>query len=121
MGQQGSFGLALPWVVSQTILLPFVFDVVLTLVRRLGRGENVLKAHREHLYQRLMRAGLTHAEALRMAMLRVFLCAGVAVAFYLAKSVFYGWLGFAVAVAIMIQYWLAVRRIERRAGMAGEG
>ncbi|HNY27213.1 MAG TPA: hypothetical protein PLA90_12675 [Candidatus Sumerlaeota bacterium] len=38
-------------------LLPlslYLYDVLLTLVRRSLRGENVFKAHREHLYQRML-------------------------------------------------------------------
>jgi len=40
---------------------PFIFDTAFTLVRRLARRENVLEAHRTHLYQRLVAAGLSHA------------------------------------------------------------
>jgi len=36
---------------------PFVVDAVFTFLRRLSRGENVLQAHRSHLYQRLVLAG----------------------------------------------------------------
>ena len=46
-------------VASILILWPFIFDTVLTLVRRLLRGEMVWQAHREHLYQRLVISGLS--------------------------------------------------------------
>lgn len=39
---------------------PFVFDTVFTLIRRLLRGENILQAHRSHLYQRLVISGWSH-------------------------------------------------------------
>lgn len=42
------------------VVWPFVFDAVYTVMRRFQRGENVLAAHRSHLYQRLARAGWTH-------------------------------------------------------------
>lgn len=45
---------------SILILWPFVFDTLLTLVRRLMRRELIWKAHREHLYQRLVIAGVSH-------------------------------------------------------------
>lgn len=45
---------------SILILWPFVFDTLLTLVRRLMRRELIWKAHREHLYQRLVIAGFSH-------------------------------------------------------------
>jgi UDP-N-acetylmuramyl pentapeptide phosphotransferase/UDP-N-acetylglucosamine-1-phosphate transferase len=41
----------------------FVFDSVLTFFRRLVRGEKVWLAHREHLYQRLVISGRSHATA----------------------------------------------------------
>jgi FlaA1/EpsC-like NDP-sugar epimerase len=41
-------------------VFPFVFDSSFTFVRRLLRGENVFHAHRSHLYQRLVIAGLSH-------------------------------------------------------------
>ena len=39
---------------------PFVFDTSLTVVRRIRRRENLLAAHRSHLYQRLTQAGWSH-------------------------------------------------------------
>jgi UDP-N-acetylmuramyl pentapeptide phosphotransferase/UDP-N-acetylglucosamine-1-phosphate transferase len=41
-------------------VLPFVFDTVFTLVRRLLNGEKVWQAHRSHLYQRLVINGYSH-------------------------------------------------------------
>jgi UDP-N-acetylmuramyl pentapeptide phosphotransferase/UDP-N-acetylglucosamine-1-phosphate transferase len=41
-------------------LWPFLFDTGHTLCRRLLRGENILQAHRSHLYQRLVRSGWSH-------------------------------------------------------------
>jgi glycosyltransferase WbpL len=42
------------------LLWPFVFDTTLTLIRRASRFENVLTAHRSHIYQRLVIAGCSH-------------------------------------------------------------
>jgi len=47
-------------VVGLLLVWPFVFDTTFTFFRRLVRGENVLVAHRGHLYQRLVIAGLSH-------------------------------------------------------------
>ena len=44
------------------ILLPIVGDAVYTLFCRLYRGENIFKAHRNHLYQRLNQVGWPHAQ-----------------------------------------------------------
>ncbi len=41
-------------------LVPLLGDSAYTISRRLLRGENVLLAHHSHLYQRLLRAGLSH-------------------------------------------------------------
>ncbi len=38
----------------------FLFDSIVTFVRRAIRGEKVWKAHREHLYQRLVTSSLSH-------------------------------------------------------------
>jgi UDP-N-acetylmuramyl pentapeptide phosphotransferase/UDP-N-acetylglucosamine-1-phosphate transferase len=53
--ESGSFfwqGLCLVWI--------FVFDGILTIIRRALRGENIFLAHRSHLYQRLVIAGFSH-------------------------------------------------------------
>ncbi|MDX2111814.1 MAG: glycosyl transferase, partial [Verrucomicrobiota bacterium] len=43
------------------LLWPFIMDASFTFGRRLLRGENVFKAHRSHLYQRLVLSGWSHA------------------------------------------------------------
>jgi len=42
-------------------LWPFLFDSTFTFFRRLAKGENVIRAHRSHLYQRLVQTGASHA------------------------------------------------------------
>jgi UDP-N-acetylmuramyl pentapeptide phosphotransferase/UDP-N-acetylglucosamine-1-phosphate transferase len=44
------------------IVWPFLFDSGLSFLRRLLHRENVFKAHRSHLYQRLVLAGWSHAQ-----------------------------------------------------------
>jgi UDP-N-acetylmuramyl pentapeptide phosphotransferase/UDP-N-acetylglucosamine-1-phosphate transferase len=44
------------------VLWPFLFDGTFTLFRRIRKRENILKAHRSHLYQRLVIAGKTHRQ-----------------------------------------------------------
>lgn len=44
------------------ITLPLIGDAIYTLIRRLMRRENIFKAHRSHLYQRLQQSGWTHAQ-----------------------------------------------------------
>ncbi len=47
-------------VVALLFIWPFFLDTALTFTRRLIAGENVLKAHRSHFYQRLVISGLPH-------------------------------------------------------------
>jgi len=42
------------------LVWPFVFDASLTFLRRWRRGEQLARAHRSHLYQRLVISGLSH-------------------------------------------------------------
>lgn len=42
------------------LVWPFLFDTILTFLRRAKNGENVLTAHCSHLYQRLVISGLSH-------------------------------------------------------------
>lgn len=44
------------------VILPLVGDAIYTLIQRLRRGENILQAHRSHLYQRLQQQGWSHAQ-----------------------------------------------------------
>lgn len=44
------------------VTLPLISDAIYTLIRRLRRGENIFKAHRSHLYQRLQQAGWSHSQ-----------------------------------------------------------
>lgn len=53
---------------------PFVFDTTLTLVRRWQAGENVLTAHRSHLYQRLVIAGESHRTVTLLYMALAVVC-----------------------------------------------
>jgi UDP-GlcNAc:undecaprenyl-phosphate/decaprenyl-phosphate GlcNAc-1-phosphate transferase len=39
----------------------YIFDTGITLVRRISRGERFYEAHKDHFYQRLVRAGKSHA------------------------------------------------------------
>jgi UDP-N-acetylmuramyl pentapeptide phosphotransferase/UDP-N-acetylglucosamine-1-phosphate transferase len=47
-------------VAGALLVWPFLFDTVLTILVRLKRRENILAAHRSHLYQRLVIKGYSH-------------------------------------------------------------
>jgi len=46
--------------VMPLLLFHFIFDTVVTMARRVFYGENITQAHRTHLYQLLVRMGMTH-------------------------------------------------------------
>ncbi len=48
-------------VAGALVVWPFLADGAFTIFRRLRKGENILQAHRSHLYQRLVIAGVSHA------------------------------------------------------------
>jgi UDP-N-acetylmuramyl pentapeptide phosphotransferase/UDP-N-acetylglucosamine-1-phosphate transferase len=117
VGAQGRLGAPVDLLAGQIILLPFTFDVVLTLIRRLRHGENILKAHRSHLYQRLMISGLTHPQVLRLNIMLFVACAALGV--FAARLVGGGTHGFVrlvpamLALGLMFAYWQYTLRRER--------
>src|SRR5699024_4022577 len=89
LGDTGSYGIGAAvcalavWLFVQgvpivVIIAPMIFvffDVGLTLVLRLFRGENILLPHREHIYQRIQQTGWPHSSvSLFHAALSVLAC-----------------------------------------------
>lgn len=66
---------AYPMLAMLLVTLPFAWDVVYTLFYRLSRGENLLEAHRSHLYQRLLKTGRTHEQVLSVCEKTFYVCA----------------------------------------------
>jgi UDP-N-acetylmuramyl pentapeptide phosphotransferase/UDP-N-acetylglucosamine-1-phosphate transferase len=62
LGNLGVGGGRLPIEFGVVVLAPFLFDSVVTLARRIVRGERWYAAHRSHYYQRLVVRGLSHAQ-----------------------------------------------------------
>jgi UDP-N-acetylmuramyl pentapeptide phosphotransferase/UDP-N-acetylglucosamine-1-phosphate transferase len=62
LGNLGVGGGRLPVEFGLVVLAPFLFDGLLTLARRILRGERWYAAHRSHYYQRLVQGGLSHAQ-----------------------------------------------------------
>ncbi|MBV9581464.1 MAG: glycosyltransferase family 4 protein [Chloroflexi bacterium] len=58
----GVGGGRLPIEFGLILFAPFLFDSLVTLGRRVARGERWYAAHRSHYYQRLVRSGLSHAQ-----------------------------------------------------------
>ncbi|MEL6662347.1 MAG: hypothetical protein AAFR33_05025 [Pseudomonadota bacterium] len=96
--------------VPPLIALPFLTDIILTILWRGRRGGNVMQAHREHAYQLLRRSGWGH---LRVALLwwgMTAVCG--ALALFAANA--FDWRGemavFAVTLAVSIALWIWQRR-----------
>jgi UDP-N-acetylmuramyl pentapeptide phosphotransferase/UDP-N-acetylglucosamine-1-phosphate transferase len=97
-------------VCAALLVWPFVFDATFTFFRRLFNGENVLTAHRSHLYQRLVIVGKAHNS---VAALYIGLAViGSIVAIVRAESS--AWEGLAVLPALFLGLWYWVRLCERR-------
>jgi UDP-N-acetylmuramyl pentapeptide phosphotransferase/UDP-N-acetylglucosamine-1-phosphate transferase len=62
LGNLGVGGARLPIEFGVVILAPFLFDSLVTLARRMARGERWYEAHRSHYYQRLVVRGLSHGQ-----------------------------------------------------------
>jgi UDP-N-acetylmuramyl pentapeptide phosphotransferase/UDP-N-acetylglucosamine-1-phosphate transferase len=81
----------------------FVLDSGITLLRRVLRGERLNQAHREHFYQRLVRAGKSHyfvtsaemaLQAVVVGLLVLFIKSGTAERWYIAITIVTVWLAF---------------------------
>ena len=92
------------------IALPFLTDVILTVIWRARRGGNVMQAHREHAYQLFRRAGWGHLPVALLWWAMTAVCGVVAV---LAANAF-DWRGqmatFLVVLAVSIALWVWQRR-----------
>lgn len=79
------------------VMVPFLFDGIFTFVRRCKNRENVLQAHRSHLYQRLTRLGWGHGPVAS-------LYGGWAIFGVLCGLLFFfyeGWQSVAIALALI--------------------
>ncbi len=103
-------------------LMPFLFDTSITLIRRALRGENILAAHRSHLYQQLTRSGWSHAAVTALWTGLALISAGAAV---LSRSnPALGWILFwtlLLPVHLGVMFWIIRRssRIGREERVAG--
>ena len=90
---------------------PFLFDTSFTLVQRTIRGENVLKAHRSHLYQRLVLTGVSHqATALLYTALA---SAGAVVGNLAVRGGRFGLIGLGAIAVLAVGLWILVVVRER--------
>jgi UDP-N-acetylmuramyl pentapeptide phosphotransferase/UDP-N-acetylglucosamine-1-phosphate transferase len=96
---------------------PFLLDTTFTFFRRLSRGENVLRPHRSHLYQRLTSTGLTHARVTSTYMLLAALGLPAGICVGMGRWVPGLIAGLAVPLAAV---WLRVTVVRREEGVSSE-
>ncbi len=94
-------------------LLVYVADTTYTLTRRVARGEDWLKSHRSHVYQRLVISGWSHVKTtLFFTVVAVMTAmAGVAWTF---ESATLAIIGSAIAVTVVGAYLLSPYLVESR-------
>ena len=101
-------------------LLPFLADVLLTLLDRARARKRLLDAHAEHLYQRwLARSGGSHVALALRTYLIMAVFAGAALALTGAGTLMQT-LGFAAALIAAVVGWAILRRRVDRAEPSGQ-
>lgn len=109
---------ALIWPLA-TLSASFITDAGLTLAVRIWRGRRWYSAHREHLYQWLVRKGATHRQVgIGYAMWNVVVCAPLAVLAWHASGK--GWLMCVLAYAFTATVWTKLKRRCLRRRPAGD-
>lgn len=101
---------------SVLALWPFLFDAIFTFARRLLKGENVMQAHRSHLYQRLVTTGLSHAAVAALYIAMAATSAGLGLLTGLGPAYLVAAIGSIAAMAAGL--WVLVRVREIRAASA---
>ena len=97
-------------------LLPILTDVILTVIRRARGKQNLLTAHRDHLFQRwLVARGASHAR-LSLRYWRMMMLTGAAAALLCAAPVSVRALIFAGAAALSVGVWVWIDRRLRPCG-----
>lgn len=107
----GVGGDRLPIEFGLVLFAPFLFDSLVTLSRRVVRGERWYAAHRSHYYQRLVRCGLSHGQVTGLYAGLAVVAAGAALAGLYASEPLRGLLAL-VAYVPMLAVVALVWRLE---------
>ncbi|OZB60752.1 MAG: glycosyl transferase family 4 [Lysobacterales bacterium 14-68-21] len=94
---------------TATVCSAFLTDAGMTLLVRVWRGRRWYSAHREHLYQWLVRGGRTHGMVSgRYAAWNLIVCAPASYAAWrMGKN---GWVVFALVFGVSVVVWIALKR-----------
>jgi UDP-GlcNAc:undecaprenyl-phosphate GlcNAc-1-phosphate transferase len=104
--------------VPPMLLMPYLSDVLLTLIWRARHGKKLFEAHRDHVYQIALKAGLRHWQ---VAAVHAFLAFNSAVLAVIAAIVAGPVPPIAFFVLLALSIWLHiwVRRLGVKAGLVG--
>jgi len=95
--------------VGPLLILPFLTDVLLTMLLRVRRGEQLLAPHKTHLYQRLIASGKSHPAVSTLYGLGAMFMAVItiaALAFGIIRSLFF----LALWVNILVMAYLVIHK-----------
>lgn len=101
------------WAVAGAV---FIVDATLTLASRIRRGERVAQAHREHLFQRAVICGYSHA-----VVAGCYLCVTCALCVATMFSSYSPPVLFAATYAVLAAAWCGGRVLLRGCGPEGRG
>lgn len=97
---------------SALFLWPVLFDTTFTLLRRWRRGEPLMQAHRDHLYQRLVKGGVSHVRvSLVYAVLSIL--GATAGSLLLFRSALFAAIAIASILSLAFLLWSWVRHVEK--------
>lgn len=93
------------FIVGVMFVLPFLFDATYTIIKRWRNGENVLQAHRKHLYQRLVLRGQSHGGVTGLYGFMSVFCVASGVLYYTGSPITRG-IALIVVILLMATYAL---------------
>jgi UDP-GlcNAc:undecaprenyl-phosphate GlcNAc-1-phosphate transferase len=98
--------------------MPFLSDVLLTLIWRTKHGKKLTEAHRDHVYQIAIKAGLKHWQ---VSAIHAFWALNAAIIGIIAAIVGgqVPLLAFLVVLGVAVWVHLWVRRVGVKAGLVG--
>jgi len=103
----------IPIFVFVLLFTPILFDSFVTFTRRGIEGKNVIEAHREHYYQRLIIAGFSH-RAVSIIYYLLCLIFGLSASFFI-KAPTYGKIAIiSLDLLIIVLFALSVRILEKQ-------
>jgi len=101
------------------LCFPLIFDVIFTVIKRMMKGENILRAHRQHLYQRYLIAnGEDHHRTLSFVS-NFFYLAGICAIVYNRCNLGYDGFRLLVIILVIAAMIYQVMRVQKHETISG--